>query len=654
MIIEKVTLHNFGIYQGTHQIDLNVNDIEKNIVLFGGLNGGGKTTFLDSLQLVLYGKNAKCSNRGRLPYSDFLYQSINRFSSEKHAYICMEFRHKHGTKEQKYKVIRSWKASEKKQAHENVTVECNNQQDAFLSEHWDDFVSEFIPQNLSELFFFDGEKIESLADPLNSAKLIKTGIEALLGLDLLSQLSKDLNIAKQKKQATLLDDRASAKVDEIREGIIKLELNISTKSNEVDCITDKIYDLEFKLEQKRSELQNSGVFLLDELDSLKEEEKNIENSIAATNSLLKKHAAGALPLKVASQLFSEVEKRATEEIRVKEFSIARKYISEHEKLFLASCSKSISGEVLDIIKSELKKLHKDEDLRDSPQHLTGVSIDLFNIAKSAIDSDLRETESLITEKKVLNDKLVLVKQKLESIPSFQSVADEIKSLAVIEHELSKTKSQLAASLEELRSIESQLREQQVRLNSALLKENIQNFEEIRGSQIVEHIENIKLIIDSFKEKLIDENIIKLERQIKIMFEKLERKSGLISQVRIDTNNYTLTFIGIDGQPLSPSRLSAGERQLISVAVLWALASTSGKEIPSVIDTPMGRLDGQHRTKLIKNYFPLASDQVILLSTDEEIMGHYYNELKPFVAKEYHIQYNETLKTSTITAGYFGS
>lgn len=96
MIFEQVKLYNFGIYQGEHIVDLNVTDHTKPIILFGGLNGGGKTTFLDSLQLALYGKNAKCSNRGKLSYSDYLKQAINRYSKDKSASVALSFRHTQG------------------------------------------------------------------------------------------------------------------------------------------------------------------------------------------------------------------------------------------------------------------------------------------------------------------------------------------------------------------------------------------------------------------------------------------------------------------------------------------------------------------------------------------------------------------------------
>ena len=78
MILQELVLHNFGVYRGRQSIALEPPSTNKPIVLFGGINGGGKTTILDALQLVLYGKFARCSNRGTASYETFLQKSINR------------------------------------------------------------------------------------------------------------------------------------------------------------------------------------------------------------------------------------------------------------------------------------------------------------------------------------------------------------------------------------------------------------------------------------------------------------------------------------------------------------------------------------------------------------------------------------------------
>ena len=126
----------------------------------------------------------------------------------------------------------------------------------------------------------------------------------------------------------------------------------------------------------------------------------------------------------------------------------------------------------------------------------------------------------------------------------------------------------------------------------------------------------------------------------------------LKSISISRVDYQMTINIVGGETVPSSKLSAGERQLLAVAVLWALAKLSGRQLPTVIDTPLGRLDSKHRKFFVENYFPNAGHQVILLSTDEEIVGGYYNSLKNSIAKEYLVEYDEEEQSSVITNGYF--
>jgi DNA sulfur modification protein DndD len=99
-------------------------------------------------------------------------------------------------------------------------------------------------------------------------------------------------------------------------------------------------------------------------------------------------------------------------------------------------------------------------------------------------------------------------------------------------------------------------------------------------------------------------------------------------------------------------LSAGEKQIYAISMLWALGKTSGRPLPIIIDTPLARLDSDHRRLLVENYFPLASHQVIILSTDTEVDQGYFEELRPAVARAYHLDFDQTENSTTVKQGYF--
>ena len=88
--------------------------------------------------------------------------------------------------------------------------------------------------------------------------------------------------------------------------------------------------------------------------------------------------------------------------------------------------------------------------------------------------------------------------------------------------------------------------------------------------------------------------------------------------------------------------------------MWGLARVSGKHLPVAIDTPLGRLDSSHRQNLVERYFPSASHQVILLSTDTEITEFEVEKLREMeaIAQEYLLEYDPHTRQTIVKPGYF--
>ncbi len=187
MILETLTLHNFCLYRGRQVFDLTParrGGKALPIVLFGGINGGGKTTLFDAIQLALYGPRARCSKRAALSYEDFLRASVHHgVPDEEGAGVALAFRYATDGQDHRYEVRRAWQVADGR-FRETTSVYQDGLYSTSLSGNWPQLVEELIPLEISQLFFFDGEKIRALAEDASSSAALSAAVKALLGLDL--------------------------------------------------------------------------------------------------------------------------------------------------------------------------------------------------------------------------------------------------------------------------------------------------------------------------------------------------------------------------------------------------------------------------------------------------------------------------------------
>ena len=654
MILKSLTLKNFGIYKGLHTVDLSVTK-DQPVILFGGLNGGGKTTFLDALQLVLYGKHAKCSNRGTLAYGTYLSSTLNRYVDKNDSVMLeLTFSHTTDTQEQNFTVRREWKtAKQLESTKDKVSVSCNGEPDLYLSDYWDEFVNEFIPMSLSDLFFFDGEKIENLAHPERSNELIKTGIENLLGLDLLSQLHLDLTNIERKRKSDNLDTGVIQKVEACEAEIESNNEIIEALSVEMAKLKSRQGQANVEINKARKKVRESGAHLIEERDHIRFELGSIAQQLKDNQQQRVKLDSGIGPLGLIQPLLSHAQKQAKLEEQAAEANALSNAIQSYEATLLSALdAHELPKKARTALESTMATMASERNELASTPHYVGLPSSIFNGLSEKVSQDQSERETLVKQRELLLEKKALFEKKEESIPDYETVKHVLSELAYYETEFKNTLTLISVKSSELEQAQAKSNVLNQRYTNLLTLQNKDTFEQKRSIQVVEHIGKLKETMQGFAKSLVKENIELLQEKITEKFVALTRKDKLISGICICPESFSLTLLSTSNEALSPSRLSAGERQLLAIAILWGLSEASGKELPTVIDTPLGRLDGQHRTRLIESYFPYAANQVLLLSTDEEIMGDYYSKLKPSVHREYHISYNEEATTSTISEGYF--
>jgi DNA sulfur modification protein DndD len=655
MILDELTLHDFGTYGGRQTIVLTPTSAERPIVLFGGLNGGGKTTLLDALQLCFFGNTAQCAGRGDLAYDEYLRRSVHRGAQQKEAAVEVVFRHTVDGEEQTWRITRSWSAAET--VKERFQVFRNDVFDKVASEHWSTQVEEFIPARIAPLFFFDGEKVEKYADLGEAPALIRTAIQNLLGLDIVERLGGDLQSIERRRKSELAPAADAQVLEELRNEIqsliserTRLVRERASAVNELDQLRRRVEDLD-----RRYEVEGGSLF--EDRGRLEAELAVAMRGKEAVERSLRDLAAGGLPIGLVAGLLAAVsDQAAIEDERARGEQTAAILASEYETLLGLSTMAELSPKARTEIERHLEtridvfraKAEGASYLNLDPQTRATVS----SLAIAGLHEVRSQSGGLLSHHAQLSSSIGELKGLLAAVPSQTAVADLLGERDAAHEAVRLSLFEQTKRDADIATVDTRL--EAVRTKEGRLLESVarQQFEQEDTARLLEHSQRVRTTLESFRKAVIARHVSRIEQFVFESFRQLARKALLVTGLTIDPNTFNLALKGSDGEMLTAERLSAGERQLLAIAILWGLARASGRPLPMVIDTPLGRLDSEHRARLVSRYFPAASHQVMLLSTDKELTGSDYERLLPAVGRSYHLRFDESQGRTVVEDGYF--
>lgn len=652
MILTKITLHNFGIYAGRHEVDLTPKP-DRPIILIGALNGAGKTTLLEAIQFALFGRFAKFLSKNKSAYLDFLTNAVNRRCLEDSASVSVSFITRRRGKQQRFEVVRTWTLKTSGASADTVQVFKNDELDLELSERWPELSEAFFPSQLSDLFFFDGERIESLAQPARCSELIRTGLNSLLGLDLVTDLSRTMQTLDRRLKVEGISQEHREKILRLNEKISVLVDQNNALNGEMQTLLQRLAGMLSHLENLRGQLKQQGGDLYEKRDLLIQRQNELLLLISAKRGELTELSATSLPLTLLDGKLKQLESMARNGLTTDQKEVVQEAVTSFSANVLKELSKrtGFSSDQLKLVQDLHKTLmHIQGDDHSRPE----ISFSRGSILRARTEGthyralalkQLLELGKHQSELDQIERQLLAVPDTVKLEPLFveiKSVEDEIRTL---ESKRTGLDDQIARNDRELDATNRlfEAASEEVKKNEVEEKLLIKMREQLVRGRDVLHI---------FEERIRNKHLTQLERLIRDGFETLLRKKSFVKSVSICPETFHLTIQIVGEGEVPASKLSAGERQLLAVAVLWALAQASGRKLPTVIDTPLGRLDSSHRKSFVQNYFPAAGDQVILLSTDEEIVGSYYRTLKKHISHQYLIEYDERKQSSEIVKGYF--
>ena len=653
MIFENLLVNNFGVYAGKQNFNLSP-DKKKPVILIGALNGSGKTTFLQAVDFVLYGKQSNIFHSSKLSYENFLKKNINKENYEEGAQIELVFFRKLKGKTQKFKLSRNWKPSGNK-IKEDFFVFIDGEYDEDITKDWDNYVDQILPARVASLFFFDGEKIEQLADLDKSKEVLKKAINSLLGLEIVDQLSHDVDEFKKRSSIEMKSDDEKDKIDELEKKAESLNIEIKQIQEDLTRVEDELTKNNYDKQQLDIELSKKGYDYYEKRKDFEKELKSLnENKDREKEELVKIISADG-PLLLVQDEIKEIldqSKQIADQKSLNQISDVKKtLIDDANKFVEENCN---AKEFIEKFQNYLNSKNiKDKKINEQSHLLENLNYQELQLLLEKQLPDLKaNVDTRIKELNNIEEEYEKKVQLINKIPS----DDDIKPLIEKQNKLNEEKSKLVTRSNVLTALKSSKNGPLIQINMELRKlydeKSNQDIINLDKRRFVDYSTKVKDILSSFHVKVLDHHIKKLEKYILESFNNLHRKKDFVKSIKIDTTSFNLKIYEKKNIEVDTDKLSAGERQLLAVAILWGLAKASKSTAPTIIDTPLGRLDSEHRLNLVEQYFPTAAKQVILLSTDEEINQKYHKYIKPYLSRSYKVEYDQKINGSKLQEGYF--
>lgn len=668
MILTGIVLTDYGLYRGRNEIDLSC-AADRPVVLVGGLNGAGKTTLFEAVRLCLYGGAALAGRGarrgGRKAYEEFLARRVHRpaeggmRAEDRRASVAVTFGFFQGGKESEYRVERSWSSGAGGGDGVGERLEVGRRSpgepefaplDAVERPHWQQFIEGIIPRGIMQLFFFDGEKVARMSGgdegggAAAEGEAVREAFGALLGLDTVEQLQADLevNLARNLTGggAALRAEyeRTREERDENDAGAVRLRERLAQKATEMDAVRAQT-------EAAESRIARVGGGFAARREEAKAELAAARSEHEAACQRLRDMCAGALPFALVPARLARLRGAIREDQRVQRRRAGQAELKASIGRMLSRLDAAgfRTGAALDGEGAKraamlvARAAAGESGGADMPEPPMGLSESQAAVLVRAIDEADRAAEGLAEHA----DAAAASAERIAGIESSLAKAPRDDEIGPLVSEVGRLRSEEGRLRAESDHIEGRISSSSAlrqHLN-AKLRDIMSRIYKAEGSQRrAELTRRVQGVLEEYAGRLRARKVRALEGHLLESARTLLHKGDLIGGASVDPETFRVSLSRPGGAELRRDDLSEGEKQMLATALLWALARTSGRALPFMIDTPLARLDRSHRDSMVDRFLPAASHQVIVLSTDEEIDERRRARLEPHLSRTYLVEY----------------
>ncbi len=667
MLLTEVCVKNFRVYAGEHSLKLLAPTPGHNVYLVGGMNGAGKTSLLQAIVLGLFGEQAvgllfdRGSEELSKVYRTYVQECYSwaRPASERVMTVMLSMSYEH----RDVRLQRDWWFDRDGSFEDesltiydggqplHIEVDSEGDRVRILQE----YIEGIAPARVGKFFFFDGEEIRDIADRDPDLSVVE-GLNQLLGFDALARLIEDLQTLRATVRRGLPGASESGlteavlQAEEIRRQLLAARADVTEATRSHDAMRRQLALVEQELAtmfdgravQNRSEA----------LDAL----GGHERELASIAHDIQMFVAEVLTLTLPAALAERAAKRTRREAASRRIREAKSRIRPlrdalADYVLADGASRLKPGQVQSLRKrfseawaqlvesgekqEALLKVFTTEELEAVP----GAIAEARATARRELAARLARRTHIQSEIR----RLRRIQGMFDTGSRAQEMLERKSSLLrlILEQEASmQTLGKLIEGLEQDLAAKSGV--------VSRLEVEVLNDDEVRAELDV--IRKIESATEAFMRELRSRRAAGLAEKATDMMRRLAHKDDLVERVVIDEGDFRIRLEGAGGQELlNPS---AGEREVFALSLVWALAQISNCNLPMIIDTPLGRLDQVHRARVVTEFLPVAAEQVIVLSTDAEIDGRWYEQLKPFIVQEALIEYSDETHSSSLIAGRY--
>jgi DNA sulfur modification protein DndD len=687
MYISQITLRDWKAYT-TAAFDFPAPTAGKNIVLIGAPNGYGKTSLFEAMVLGMFGRDGlpliarspfAGGDRERLvtSYSNFLEKALHRGAVAAGRSSCsvkLVFIDDDG---EQIEIQRIWHYNdagvyrpqdEEIQIFQGTTrkpVGPGQLQGSDRADWFREYIAEnLLPFTLAHFFMFDGEQVSVLAEREMSAQ-VRAGIEGLLGIPVLKTLAKDLRSYAEvrRKDSPNVSDKTIERLELERH---QLNFELDKKAERYNEIEPSLVSLKDEREHLTRELASFGAgsqaLMQEQFEQIKSHERAIETAGAQLEELLMKDIALAMS---GSGLRETLKDRLASETILERWQSGKDQGDSNLDRFLETVGSSVANidpsltehqrsEVITSARTAWERLWypRPDNCADSYRHPY-----LNELERSKVVDQLNEIDhlgsSMIVE---------LLTAKTNSEDALKRLQDEVTRTEAVAPHVDKKRERLSQLNGEIQQFDQEVGalkremsvlETQVGQKNTDLTKLAGQWDQAKPS-VRRAIRALKVasMVDEIVAKAVPSQIDAIAAAMTKAHRSMAHKKDLVERIAID-ENCDVKLLNSEGIDLRGYDLSAGEKQIFTQALISAVSSVSGRGFPMVVDTPLGRLDIEHR-KGVLNHLVQREHQVILLSTNTEVVGEYLREIAPHVQKKYLVHYERVgdIGQSSVRPGYF--